>query len=184
MNYIRFGFKMFSLRHVDTAARVEPERGTEVHGYIGAPSHLTRSAPLEPVNQASPAAEAPVAVDEDAQARCDAIQQDFRKTGEKRPLRRDPPPKPPALVPTDDALKLRLAEELEYVRRMLDGMGDSLSADAAVLVRHGVALQTVDIAGQILGHIAYVVRSSDPRGAVERIGMCELQGRLKRLGGV
>jgi hypothetical protein len=46
------------------------------------------------------------------------------------------------------------------------------------------SLQTVDIAGQILGHIASVVRSSDPSGAVEKIGMCDLKGRLKRLGGV
>jgi hypothetical protein len=154
----------------------EPERGTTVHGPFRAPIHLNTAPGATQPDPAAPAAE--------AQARCDAVQQDFRKSGERKPLRRDPPPKAPALIPTDDPLKLRLAEELDYVRRMLDGMGDSLSADAGVLVRHGVALQTVDIAGQILGHIASVVRSSDPRGAVDRIGMCELQGRLKRLGGV
>ena len=77
-------------------------------------------------------------------------------------------------------LRQRLAEELDYARRMLDLMGDELSADAAVLVRHGVSLQTVDIAGQILGHIASVIRSSDPDGAVDLIGMTELKGRLQR----
>jgi hypothetical protein len=49
-----------------------------------------------------------------------------------------------------------------------------------VLMRHGVALQSVDIVGQILGHIATVVRSSDPAGAVEQIGMADLKGRLTR----
>lgn len=83
-------------------------------------------------------------------------------------------------MPTDDVLKLRLAEELEYARRMLDAMGDALSADVGVLMRHSVQLQSVDIVGQILAHIANVVKSSDPAGAVERIGMCELKARLTR----
>ncbi|MEO7636423.1 MAG: hypothetical protein ABIS16_02135 [Sphingomicrobium sp.] len=84
------------------------------------------------------------------------------------------------MVPTDDKLDLRLAEELDYARRMLDSMGDSLSADPTVVVRHMVSLQSVDIIGQILGHIAAVVRSSDPQGAVERIGMGDLKARLTR----
>ena len=95
-------------------------------------------------------------------------------------IRREAPPLPRAIEPTDDALKLRLAEELDYARRMLDSMGDAFSADPALLVRHSVPLQSIDIVGQILGHIAAVVRSSDPGGAVERIGMCELKARLKR----
>ena len=115
-----------------------------------------------------------------AQSRVDAIQAAFRSEPEKRSIRRDPPPRPPALVPTDDPLMIRLAEELAYARRMLDAMGDALAADAALLARHGVALQSVDICGQILGHVADVIRSSDPHGAVDRIGMCELKARLKR----
>ncbi len=83
-------------------------------------------------------------------------------------------------MPTDDQMKVRLAEELEYARRMLEAMGDDLSADMAVVMRHAVALQSVDIIGQMLGHIANVIRSSDPQGAVELIGMCELKARLKR----
>jgi len=63
---------------------------------------------------------------------------------------------------------------------MLDQMGEELSADLDVLMRHGVPLQTVDIAGQILGHIANIVRSDDPDSAVERIGMCELRARLEK----
>ena len=128
--------------------------------YFGAPAHLRR-----------------------AQATVDAVQAEFRaeqKAPEKRPLRREPPPLDPALVPTDDQLRVRLAEELEYARRMLDTMGDELSADMGVVMRHAVALQTVDIVGQMLGHIAAVTRSSAPERAVERIGMCELKGRLTR----
>lgn len=80
----------------------------------------------------------------------------------------------------DEELRLRLAQELENVRHMLDEMGEQLSADLEVLMRHGVPLQTVDIAGQILGHVAAIVRSNDPDAAVERIGMCELRARLEK----
>ena len=98
----------------------------------------------------------------------------------RKSLRRDPPPMPTALIPTEDELRRRLAEELEYARRMLDIMGDALASDGAVVVRHGTSLQSVDIVGQMLGHIANVIRSSDPEGAVELIGMAELKARLQR----
>lgn len=118
---------------------------------------------------------------EQGQARCDVIQADFRAEPKgRRSIRRDAPPLPPALVPTDDRLSLRLAEELDYARRMLDVMGNELSSDGLIVSRHVTALQSVDIVGQILGHIANVVRSSDPSGAVDRIGMCELKARLTR----
>ena len=133
--------------------------------YIGAPAHLRR-----------------------AQAICDTIKEEFRteqQSGEKLSIRRDKvPPLDPAIVPTDDPLKLRLAEELEYARRMLEAMGDELSTDLNVVMRHAVALQSVDIVGQVLGHIAAVTRSSDPERAVKRIGMGDLKGRLTRRGGV
>jgi hypothetical protein len=140
------------------------DQGIFVSEYFGAPAHLKTVAPLG----------------DNAQARADAIQAAYRAEPAKRSIRRDPPPLSAAQVPTDDLLQLRLAEELEYARRMLDQMGDSLAADMALLARHGVALQTVDICGQILGHIRDVIRSSDPEGAVERIGMSELKARLKR----
>ena len=102
---------------------------------------------------------------------------------ERKSIRRDPPPAPPPLpplVPTDDELRLRLAEELDYARRMLEVMGDELAANPVVVMRHTASLQSVDIVGQILGHIATVVRTEDPLEAVERIGMCELKARLTR----
>ena len=129
------------------------------------------------------------------QARCDAIQAAYRAEEEKRPsirrepqsrpsIRREAPPLPAALVPTDDILNLRLAEELEYARRMIETMGDALSADPNLVMRHMVSLQSIDITAQILGHVATVIRSSDPDGAVERIGMCDMKARLLRKGGV
>ena len=126
--------------------------------YIGVPAHLRQ-----------------------AQSPCDSLQPGSPvDAGGRRSIRRDPPPLPAALVPSDDELKLRLAEELEYARRLLDTMGDELAADMGVIMRHSVALQSIDIVGQMIGHIANVVRSSDPPGAVERIGMCELKARLQR----
>jgi hypothetical protein len=87
---------------------------------------------------------------------------------------------PAPQLATEDPLRQRLAEELEYARRMLDIMGDSLCGDANVIMRHGTALQSVDIVGQMLGHIANVIRSCDPEGAVDLIGMAELKARLQR----
>lgn len=134
-------------------------------GYFGAPAHLKTAIASAPT----------------AQERCDAIQAEFRaKEPERKPLRRDPPPLAPALVPTGDVLQLRLAEEIEYTRRLLDQMGDALSADALVVGRHVASLQAIDVVGQLLGHIASVVRSSDPKGAVDRIGMGDLKSRLQR----
>ena len=123
------------------------------------------------------------------QARCDAIQAGYRaeqnasmrrEPGSRPSIRREAPHLPQALVPTEDVLKLRLAEELEFARRMIENMGDTLSSDPNLVMRHMVALQSIDIAGQILGHVANIIRSSDPEGAVDLIGMCELRGRLRR----
>ena len=124
------------------------------------------------------------------QERCDRVLAQYRselraadpaEVGPRgRSIRRDPPPTPDALLPTDDKLLLRVAEEIEYARRMLETMGDSLSSDPTVIARHAVQLQSVDIICQMLGHLAAVVQSSDPPGAVERIGMAELKARLKR----
>ena len=79
-------------------------------------------------------------------------------------------------VPND--LDLRLAAELDHARNMLVTMGDELALNVEVVAEHGVALQAVDIVGQMLGHIANVVRADDRHAAVERIGMCELKAKL------
>ncbi len=71
-----------------------------------------------------------------------------------------------------------LAEELDHARRMLETMGDELALDSQVVTEHALALQSVDIVGQMIGHIANVVRAEDRTAAVERIGMCELKTKL------
>jgi len=115
------------------------------------------------------------------QARCDVIQADYRAEQKaRRSIRRDPPPAPKTLALTDDELILRLSEEVDYARRLLSATADELSADALVVGRHLAELQSLDIVGQILGHLASVLRSSDMGGAVDRIGMAELKARLMR----
>ena len=101
---------------------------------------------------------------------------------ERLPVPRDFQPRNLGIEETSDRLHLKLGEELEYARRMLDAMGDELSADPIAVSRHGLVLQTLDIVGQMLGHIANVIRSSDPASAVEQIGMCDLKARLTRNG--
>ena len=113
--------------------------------------------------------------------RGEVIPADFSAEREvRRSIRRDPPPESARLAATDDLLRLRLAEEIEYARRMLDIMGDELTRDAAMVVRHARGLQSIDIVGQMLGHLATVIRSRDPDAAIQRIGMSELKARLTR----
>jgi hypothetical protein len=71
-----------------------------------------------------------------------------------------------------------LAAELDHARRMLEEMGDELALDHQIVTEHGLALQAVDIVGQMIGHIANVVRADDRDAAVDRIGMCELKAKL------
>lgn len=98
----------------------------------------------------------------------------------KRPLFREAPHAP--LAPSPDLLDRRLEEELAYVRRLLEAMGDALCEDPILLSRHGEKLQTIDLLAQFLGHIASVVGAADRDDAVSRIGMMELRNRLERSG--
>lgn len=82
------------------------------------------------------------------------------------------------MTPVPSPLDRLLAEELDHARRMLEQMGDELAMDHQVITEHALALQSVDIVGQMIGHIANVVRAEDRDAAVERIGMCELKAKL------
>lgn len=99
-----------------------------------------------------------------------------------RPLRRDGPSpvRPAPAPPSEDTLRIRIGEELDYARRLLDATGDQLSNDPILIRRHAVALQSLDRVAQILVHLGNVVRSSDPHSAVEAIGMSDLKARLTR----
>jgi hypothetical protein len=74
----------------------------------------------------------------------------------------------------------RLAEELAFVRRMLAGIGDQMIADPALVERHSRGLQDLDLAAQILAHLAAIIMADDPDAAIERLGMEDLRARLRR----
>lgn len=78
----------------------------------------------------------------------------------------------------DDQLMARLAAEVDYVARMLETLGDGLGDDPLIAARHGLKLQDLDIAKQILGHLSLILVSPDREGTIARIGMAELRRRL------
>ena len=71
-----------------------------------------------------------------------------------------------------------LAAELDHARDLLVMMGDELAMSPDIVAEHGMALQAVDIVGQMIGHIANVVRATDRQDAIERIGMGDLKSKL------
>lgn len=113
------------------------------------------------------------------QAECDAIFAAARANPERASILREVAP-PPPLEPTDSLVEERLSEEIEYARRLLDAISDRLIADPIILNRHQCTLQSFDIVGQLLGHLAKVTGSKDKEEAINRIGMQELRSRLLR----
>jgi hypothetical protein len=113
------------------------------------------------------------------QRRVDAIQAVTRaEAATGRQLRAAAPEAPP---PDPLAhLDARLADELSYVQRLLEGLGDELIAEPLVLHRYGRSLQSLDLASQILGHVADIIAADDKSEVVEQIGMEDLRARLKR----
>jgi hypothetical protein len=112
------------------------------------------------------------------QRRVDAIQAEARAdTAMGSALRASTPAPTPALSPDLDR---RLADELGYVQRLLEGLGDELIADLLLVQRHGKSLQSLDLVGQILGHVSAILRADDKSAVVEEIGMEDLRARLKR----
>ena len=96
--------------------------------------------------------------------------------------RTDLPPEPQTRSPQSlvDALPQRLAEELAYVGRLLESLGDDLCGEPLVVMRHSEKLQNLDIAAQILGHVAGLLVAERPDQAVDAIGMTSLRKRLLR----
>ena len=91
------------------------------------------------------------------------------------------PPAEPAAGAQDTiagALNARLCEELGYVARLLEALGDELAEDRTVTARHGARLQDLVIAAQILGHVGTVLKAADPQAAIAQIGMADLRRRL------
>jgi hypothetical protein len=77
-------------------------------------------------------------------------------------------------------LNLRIAEELGFVGRLLESVGDGFADDPILLQRHATALQNFDAACQILHHLQEVLAADDKAAAIGRVTMADLQSRLKR----
>ena len=80
-----------------------------------------------------------------------------------------------------DLLPIRLAEELAYVSRLLERLGEELCVDPLLVMRHADKLQTLDIATQILGHVGALLVAERPEQAIGAIGMTDLRKRLQRV---
>lgn len=80
-----------------------------------------------------------------------------------------------------EALPKRVAEELAYVGRLLESLGDDLSSEPLVVMRHAEKLQNLDISAQILGHVAALLVAERPEQAIDAIGMECLRKRLQRV---
>ncbi|MET0308024.1 MAG: PilZ domain-containing protein [Sphingomonas sp.] len=110
------------------------------------------------------------------QARVDAIQSAVR-TGAPLPAE--------APAPASDRLSVaeleaRVAEEIVYVRRLLDDLGEEVAEDPIMLQRHMRALQNLDRASQVLEHIGTILSAPDRLAAAEAVKMQELRTRLLR----
>jgi hypothetical protein len=134
---------------------------------------------VRPFSQKQPFARRDLLIQGDSVRQIWAAEQPSDDERRKR-IRRDAPPLRAVPGRTDDPLRVRLGEELDYVRRMLEALGDQLAGDPILIRRHAVALQSLDITGQILNHVGNVIRSSDPQSTVEDIGMSDLKARLTR----
>lgn len=97
----------------------------------------------------------------------------------RKPLFRPPPPKPEPLALSGDIIDVRLAEEIDYIRRMVDALGSKLAADPIVLQRHTQTMQGFDLIAQMLDHVATVTQTVDRNAAIERV-MPEMRARLGR----
>jgi hypothetical protein len=108
------------------------------------------------------------------QARVDAIQAAIR-SGAPLPQEISPTNQPSI---SSEGLDRRIADELLYVKRLLDAVGDDLTKDPILLQRYSRTLQSFDAACQILGHLSVVVGAEDRVEAAAAVTMEELRGRL------
>jgi hypothetical protein len=77
-------------------------------------------------------------------------------------------------------LNARISDEIKYVARLIESMGDQLAGDPVILHKHAKSLQNIDLANQILSHLADIVTADDPAARVAEIGMTDLRARLTR----
>jgi len=108
------------------------------------------------------------------QSRVDWLQSAIRSGAAMPTETRAPAPKPAEAQPVE----LSIAAELVRVKRMLDKVGEELTDDVDVLVRHERAMQSFDIAMMIVEELAGVLAADDREAAVGSVQMHELRSRL------
>ena len=85
---------------------------------------------------------------------------------------------PPSASPEAGQLNARTADEIKYVVRLIESLGDQLAGDPVILHKHATSLQNIDLANQILSHLANLITAEDPAAKVAEIGMTDLRARL------
>ncbi len=108
------------------------------------------------------------------QFRVDQIQSAIRSGAALPAETRAPAPPPASAVPVERSVAI----ELTRVRRMLDAVTEELSDDVDVLMRHQRAMQSFDIAAQIIAELAVVLAADDRQAAVGSVQMHDLRSRL------
>ena len=76
------------------------------------------------------------------------------------------------------ALDRLVARELADLKRLLDEVGETLSDDIDVLMRHEQTLQTFDLAIQTIQYLADLMAAPDRAKAVAEVPMHDLRSRL------
>jgi hypothetical protein len=108
------------------------------------------------------------------QFRVDQLQSAIRSGAALPAETRTPAPHPADIQPVERSI----AAELGRVKRMLDKVTDELTDDVDVLMRHERAMQTFDIAAQIVAELAVVLAADDRQAAVGAVQMHDLRSRL------
>ncbi len=78
----------------------------------------------------------------------------------------------------ETSLLSRLAAEFAFLEKTLAAVAEHLSYDPHVLMRHGEALQKIDIATASLASLTDVASAGDPEEAIARIAMHDLKSRM------
>lgn len=87
------------------------------------------------------------------------------------------PPRVEVAAP-ETSLLARLAAEFALLEKTLTTAAEQLSDDPHILMRHGEALQEIDIAAASLASLADVTSAQDPEKAITRIAMHDLKSRM------
>lgn len=80
----------------------------------------------------------------------------------------------------EEAVPYRVGEELAYVQRIVENLGDELSSNPLIVQRYPAALQNFDLANQLLGHLSRVLMADDRSQAAHQVSMEALRNRLLR----